>query len=158
VPKSSASKSKSTPPGTGGIHQTVPARTLETARPVATNKTASFGNRVSVKISEQKHFNATAHGIGEVSGPALAVTFVIDNGSTRSIDLSAVTATLQDAAGTPANPMSGSPAKPFSGRLAPGKSSTGTYVFSLPKDHRNPVTIGFSYTTEAPVVLFVGNA
>jgi hypothetical protein len=135
----------------------VPARTLATARPVATDQTASFGNEVSARISALKHINAVAHGIGEVSGPAVAITFVIRNGSSRTIDLGSVSANLQDAAGTPANSMSGSPAKPFAGKLAAGKSSAGTYVFSLPKGHPNPITISLSYTTAAPVVLFVGD-
>jgi hypothetical protein len=141
----------------GGIDETVPARTLVTAKPVATNQTASFGNSVSAHISALKHINAVAHGIGEVSGPAVAVTFVIKNGTGHTIDLGSVSVNVQDAAGTPANTMSGSPAQPFAGTLAAGKSSSGTYVFSLPKGHPNPITISLSYTTEAPVVLFVGD-
>ncbi len=143
--------------GSGGIYKTVPAHTLVTARPVATNQTATFGNSVSAHISALKHINAVAHGIGEVSGPAVAVTFVIKNGTSHAIDVGSVSVNLQDAAGTPANSMSGSPAKPFAGKLAAGKSSSGTYVFSLPKGHPNPITISLSYTTEAPVVLFVGD-
>jgi hypothetical protein len=53
--------------------------------------------------------------------------------------------------------MIGSPAKPFRGNVPAGRSSAATYVFALSKSHRNPVTISLSYTTEAPVVLFVGN-
>jgi hypothetical protein len=72
-------------------------------------------------------------------------------------DLGSVTANLQDAAGIPSTSMTASPAHPFAGQLAGGGSSTGTYVFALAKGHHNPLTISLSYTTAAPVVLFVGN-
>jgi hypothetical protein len=161
-PSSSASATGGGPSATAtspnAIQKTVAPKTLATAKPVAIDQTATFGNRVAVRISALKSFNATAHGVGEISGPAVAVTFVIKNDAARSIDLGSVTANLQDAAGTPSTSMVGSPAKPFAGRLAAGGSSTGTYVFALPKSHHNPVTISFSYTTEAPIVVFVGNA
>lgn len=157
--RSSATGSASGKGGTpGAIHKTVPAKTLATAKPVATNETAKFGNKVSARISAMKSINAVAHGLGEISGPAVEVTFVIENGTSSAIDLSGVTANLEDADGIPSVSMTGSPADPFAGTLAAGKSSTGTYVFALSKSHRNPVTISLSYTTEAPVVLFVGNA
>jgi hypothetical protein len=82
----------------------------------------------------------------------------IKNTSGGAIDLSSVIVNLQDKAGTPSNPMSASPAKPVSGKLASGATASGVYVFSLPRSHLNPVTISVSYTTEAPVVLFVGDA
>jgi hypothetical protein len=135
----------------------VPARTVITARPVATDQTATFGNRVTARISSLKRINAVARGVGEISGPAVAVSFRIENGSGNSIDVGSVTANLQDAAGTPSTSMIGSPAEPFAGSVAPGRSGTGTYVFALSKSHRNPVTISLSYTPVAPVVLFEGN-
>jgi hypothetical protein len=140
-----------------GIHETVPTQTVRTAAPVAIDKTAAFGHEVTARIAAIKHINAVAQGVGEVSGPALAVSFVIDNGSGSSIDLGSVTANLQDAAGIPSTSMTASPAHPFAGQLAGGGSSTGTYVFALAKGHHNPLTISLSYTTAAPVVLFVGN-
>lgn len=141
----------------GSIHSTVPAKSAARASPVATGETASFGNRVTARISRLRDFNAVAHGVGEVSGPAVAVSFVITNGSSRSVDLGSVTANLDDAAGTPSVSMVGDPATPFRGIVAAGKSSAATYVFALSKTHRNPVTISLSYTTAAPVVLFVGD-
>lgn len=164
APQSSASGSSAPTPSTsskGGIpnavHKTVPAKTLATAKPVATNETAKFGNRVTARISSIKHINAVAHGVGEISGPAAEVTFVIQNGTSHAIDLGSVSTNLLDAAGTPSVSMTGSPADPLTGTVAPGKSSSGTYVFALSNDHRNPVTISLSYTTEAPVVLFTGD-
>lgn len=140
----------------GSIHKTVPAKTVVTASPVATDQTATFGNRIAARISTIKKITAVARGAGEVSGPAVAVTFVIENGSGSSIDLGTVTANLQDAAGVPSVSMVASPAQPFAGTVGAGKSRTATYVFALAPSHRNPVTISLSYTTAAPVVLFVG--
>jgi hypothetical protein len=141
----------------GSINKTVPAKSVARARPVATGATASFGNRVTARITKLRNFNAVGQGVGEISGPAVAVSFVITNGSSGPIDLGSVTANLDDAAGIPSVSMIGKPADPFRGVAAAGKSSTATYVFALSKSHRNPVTISLSYTTEAPVVLFVGN-
>jgi hypothetical protein len=88
----------------------------------------------------------------------VAVTIALDNASSKSINLTNVVMNLQDKAGTPSVPMSASPAKPFTGNLAAGAKASAVYVFSLAKGHLDPVTISFSYTTEAPVVLFVGPA
>jgi hypothetical protein len=161
----SGSKSASAPSTTaprsstgGGINATVPARTITTAPPVPLKSPASFGGKVSAFLASIKAINATAQGVGEISGPALQVTFTITNGSSNVVDLGSVTANLQDAAGTPSVSMIGPPAAPFHGSVAPGKSASGVYVFSLAKNHVNPVSISLSYTTAAPVVLFVGNA
>jgi hypothetical protein len=144
--------------GQGSITQTVPGRTIATKAAVPLSSPADFGNRVTAKISEVKPINATAQGPGEIAGPAVAVSITLDNGSSKSINLTNVVMNLQDKAGTPSVPMSASPAKPFSGNLAAGAKATAVYVFALPKNHVNPVTVSFSYTTEAPVVLFVGQA
>lgn len=142
----------------GGIHNKVPSHKVVTAVPVALNRSAGFGNRVSARIVGLREIDARGHGVGEVSGPALKITFVIENRSSRSIDLGSVQTNLLDSSGVPSVSMSGSPAAPFTGRARAGTSSTGVYVFALPTGHRNPISITLSYTTDAPIVLFKGNA
>lgn len=144
---------KSTP---GSIQQTVPAVSLTTNSPVALASPADFGNQVTAKITSVTGINATAHGIGEISGPAAKVSIQFVNGSNSPISLANVVVNLQDAAGVPANPVSDQSAKAFTGTLAAGKSAAGVYVFTLGKNHQNPVTVSLSYTTAAPVVLFAG--
>ena len=140
----------------GSIHSTVAARDIPTASPVSLASTANFGNKVSAKIVSSKPINATAHGSGEISGPAAQLTISVTNGTMKAISLANVTVNLTDAKGNPANTVSDPSMKPFSGSLAAGKSATAVYVFTLAKNHPNPVTISLSYTTEAPVVLFTG--
>jgi hypothetical protein len=147
----------SSAPSSGSIHQVVPSKTVATAKPVKTDQIASFSHDVTVRIATLKNINTVARGPGEISGPGVVVGFLVKNGSATSIDLGSVTANLQDAAGIPSVSMVGAPADPFAGKVGPGKSATGSYVFSLPRSHRNPVTISISYTTAAPVVLFVGD-
>ncbi|MCU1659116.1 MAG: hypothetical protein QOD31_3201 [Pseudonocardiales bacterium] len=93
-----------------------------------------------------------------MSGPALELGVRIDNGSAHALDLGNVIVALQDSAGAPADPMSASPAHPFRGTLAAHSHATGIYVFTIPTASRKPVTVSVSYTTAAPVVVFVGNA
>jgi hypothetical protein len=149
-----ATKPSSSAPGS--IYSTVPTKVIPTNPPVSLESTANFGNKVTAKIASSKSINATAHGIGEISGPAAQLTITVTNGTTKAISLANVTVNLQDAKGTPANPVSDPSMKPFSGNLAAGKSATGVYVFTLAKNHSNPVTVSLSYTTDAPVVLFTG--
>jgi hypothetical protein len=131
---------------------------MSTKAPVPLHSDAPVTGKVSVKISKIKRINYTGRGIGEISGPALAVTFTLKNGSGKAIDLGSVTANMEDAKGIPSSVQSGPPSAPFSGQAAPGSSQSGTYVFRLMPGYVDPVTISFSYSTEAPVVLFKGTA
>jgi hypothetical protein len=156
VPSASATSSGSL---TGGsITQTVPSRSIEVKAPVPLTSAASFDNSVKATIDSVRSMVATAQGPGEISGPAVAVTITVNNGSAKAIDLNNVVVNLLDKAGTPSVPMTASPAKALDGTLAAGKKASGIYVFSLPRSHRNPITISLSYTADAPVVRFVGDA
>jgi hypothetical protein len=101
---------------------------------------------------------AKALGPGEVAGPAVAVTLQIRNGSGKRIDLSATSVELADSTGAPGLSMTDDPANPFSDELEPGATATGTYVFRIPTSNRKPITVSVRYSTEAPIVLFVGDA
>ncbi|UQX89355.1 hypothetical protein M6D93_04960 [Jatrophihabitans telluris] len=159
---SSASATVSTAPGTkvtsGSVNQTVPAKSLETKSAVSLSSPANFGNGVTAKVSEVKTITAKAQGPGEVSGPATEFVLSMTNGTNKTLDLSSVTVTVLDKAGTPFQQMIGSPSKPLSGHAAAGASARGTYVFAQPASFKNPITISFNYSVEAPVVLFTGNA
>lgn len=146
------------PPSTGNIHQTVKPQTVQTKSSVALTAKAVVGRKVSVKLTKIRPITTTASLPGEVAGPGLAVTIVVDNGSSRAIDLSNVVVDLRGSTGSPAIPMSASPAVPFAGELSAGASATGVYVFSIPTNQRKPISVRFSYTTEEPTVLFAGDA
>jgi len=46
---------------------------------------------------------------------------------------------------------------PFAGKLAAGKTAEGTYVFTVPKNKRKPITLSVSVNDD-PVLVFTGNA
>ncbi len=143
--------------GGGNINKTVPSAVVTTAPPVPVGRTAAMGGKVSATVA-LVDLNAVAKGPGEVSGPAVAVTVHIVNGTAAPLNVSDVAVSLTDKAGTPGNPMSGSPASPFLGQIGAGKTAVATYVFALSRSRVNPVSVSLSYSTEAPVVVFVGDA
>jgi len=143
----------------GNIDQIVPEVPVTTAPAVALTDTADFGGQVSARISQVSAVQATATLPGEISGPAVAVTVQITNGSGQAIGLDAVTVTMADAGGNPATAISVNPADPsgpLQGALSAGASASGTYVFTVPADQRNPVTVTVNYSSGAPTVVFTG--
>lgn len=139
----------------GDIDQQVPEVPVTLAPPVALTDTADFGGQVTARISEVKAVQATATLPGEISGPAIAVTVDITNGSADRIGADSVTVTLADAAGNPAVPIDDN-AAPLTGVVEPGASASGTYVFTVPADQRNPVTVTVNYSAGAPTLVFTG--
>jgi len=111
-----------------------------------------------VRIVKHTIIHAKAHGPGQISGPAMALTIHFVNGSKRSIDLNHVVVNDQDAKGTPLLSITSSPASPAEGSVAPGATKSAVYVFTLPSVRHNPYTISISYSTAAPVVRLVGDA
>lgn len=140
----------------GNIDQIVPEAPVTTAPAVALTDTADFGGRVTARISQVSAIQANATLPGEVAGPAVAVTVEVANGSAAAIGLDTVTVTAQDAAGNPATSISADPAAALTGSLDPGATASGTYVFTVPTDQRNPITVTVNYSTGAPTLVFSG--
>jgi hypothetical protein len=145
-------------PGGGDVNQTVAEVEISSNSPVALTATADYGNGVQVTLGAIESITTEAQLPGEIAGPGVKVTVEIVNGSVAGIELGNVIVDLADGAGTPAIPMSANPASPFTGSLAAGKTATGVYVFTVPSSYTNPATITVSYSAEAPVAVFVGDA
>ena len=149
--------------GEGSIHETV--ETVETdadaasdvAEPVGIGDTADFGNGVSARLTAVEAVEAEAHLPGEFSGPAVALTIEVTNGSSGTIDLGTVTVDLTFRDGLSAYPVLDPERRPFSGDLASGDAASGSYVFTLDPAERSDVALRLSYTTEAPTVIFAGS-
>ncbi|HUX69819.1 MAG TPA: hypothetical protein VMV41_04850 [Cellulomonadaceae bacterium] len=124
---------------------------------VPLSQPADFGTGVVAKLDKIESIVATAHGPGEISGPALAFTITVTNGSSGVIDLGSVIVNLTDANGDPGVSMFGSPASLLSGLLAAGASATGVYVFSVAPSADSSVRLDVSYSTQAPTVVFSGD-
>jgi hypothetical protein len=161
------------PPVRGSIHQKVRAVAVTAKPPVSLRAVAHFGTGVTAQIMSVKAIEYQAVAPGQVSGPGLRLVIQVDNGTAKSIGLDNAVVTVADARGTPGvamlitpagsdddagHPGPGNFSYPFRGLLAPGHKASGTYVFTIPAGHRNPVTVNFSYAGGGPVVLFRGDA
>lgn len=116
------------------------------------------GTGVSVAITSVTAMTATAQGPGEVSGPALRIEVSVDNTSGHALDLSNTAVTLTDSEGNPGSGMLASPANWLDGEVASDTSATGTYVFTLPEDARDPITVTVQVDTTMTTAEFSGDA
>jgi len=144
-------------PGGGNVNQTVPVVPVTTKAPVSLSVAASYGTGVTARMVKIDNIKTVAQLPGEIAGPGVALTVEITNSSTRVVELNSVVVDLIDVRGVPAIPMTAAPASPFAGSVAPGKSATGVYVFTLGSTYRDPGNISVSYSIGAPIVLFAGN-
>jgi hypothetical protein len=143
--------------GTGSIHDTVEVDAeANLADPVAIDETADFGNGVRARVSSVEPVDAEAHLPGEFSGPAVALTVEVTNGSRRPINLDTVTVDLTFD-GLSAYPVRDPERRPVSGDLAPGDSTSGSYVFTLDHSQRDDVALRITYSAKAPTVVFSGS-
>ncbi len=145
------------PGGPGNIQDSVPTVAATSNPPVALDAAGDYGNGVTVALTSIESVTTEAQLPGEIAGPGVRLEVTITNGSAAPIDVSSVIVDLQDAAGTPALPMS-SGATPFTGSIDAGAAASGVYVFSAPAAYTNPATISVSYSADAPVVVFTGDA
>jgi hypothetical protein len=159
-PSGSSSTSSSSSSSTASVPQTTVApRTRATRTPQPITGTATFTPGVTVAVAEAKALTVTGHGPGELSGPAVAFTLRLRNGTPAPLDLSrAVVTCSYGRAATPCDDSQSAPSKPWSGRGATGSSSDGTYVFLIPSDQRSAVELSISYAPDQPVVLLRGRA
>ncbi len=154
------SKAPTTPipaAGGGNIHQKVSVSSVASLAPAPLTGSASPVKGVDIKVASAHAITATAHGPGEVAGPAVQINLSIFNGTSSAINVGDVSINIQDAAAVPGSPMSASPAAPLTGLVDAGAMASGVYVFTLPLGHRTPVTVTVSYTGSAPVAVFTGN-
>jgi hypothetical protein len=124
---------------------------------VALNATADAGDGVSARLASIDAIQGEAGGPGQVAGPALRVTVRILNGSGADISLDGVAVNLAYGAdNTPGSPIQDSSAAPFSGSLPAGDEAEAVYVFSVPEDSRDVVTVEVGYQPGAPLMIFSG--
>jgi hypothetical protein len=124
---------------------------------VALDGTADAGDGVSARLTAIDAIQGEAGGPGQVAGPALRVTVRILNGSSADISLDGVAVNLAYGAdNTPGSPIQDSSAAPFTGSLPAGDEAEAVYVFSVPEDSRDVVTVEVGYQPGAPLMIFSG--
>jgi hypothetical protein len=144
-------------PSGGSINQTVPSASPGAVTRVTITKPAVLPSKVTISIVSAKLASVKANTPGEVAGPAIEATVLIENGTSDAIDLGSTVVALTQVSGAPGQPTTSAPAKPFTENLAPGNSVSAVYVFHVPKTGYNPVQISVSYAGGAPVALFTGS-
>ena len=152
-PTSGPTAATTTVPATGGATGDRP-----TDPPVALQDSHQPAPGLSVKLASLEPITGVANLPGEVGGPSLQVTVEVTNTTSRAVDLSSTVVNLYTTHDlTPAIELSSgeSPMKPT---VAPGASVQGVYVFNVPVDQRDFVTVEVDLATAVPVTLFQGAA
>ena len=128
-------------------------------------KRVSFGSQttsgrgVHVSVTKIESVQGKAHGVGQISGPALRFTVQVKNTGSQPVNLDlAVLNAYYGLKAKPAEPLSGPGVAALPQTLKPGGTATGRYVFAVPKGSRRHVRLDFRYRVDAPTVVFVGPA
>ncbi|HEX2072705.1 MAG TPA: hypothetical protein VHF92_02875 [Geodermatophilus sp.] len=120
---------------------------------------AAVGNGIVATIPAIEAIEGTAVGPGNIAGPALRVTVRIENGTAQPVALGGVAVNMGYGTDrTPASPLDDPSQRPFGGMVGPGEAAEGVYVFSVPADARDTVTVEVGYQAGAPLLLFTGSA
>ncbi|CAB4543988.1 MAG: hypothetical protein F2534_02560 [Actinobacteria bacterium] len=148
-----------TVPVVTGTLDTVVVDTVVPAPAVSIDDIAETSTGMSFRIESLEPVDGEANGPGEIAAPSVRVTIVATNGGTAPVLLETVVVDLRSGTDqVPAPPLSGPGGVRFSGSLAPGASATGVYVFDVPVDRRDLVSILVSYVAAVPPVVFEGPA
>ncbi len=148
-----------TVPVVTGTLDTVVVDTVVPAPAVSIDDIAETSTGMSFRIESLEAVDGEANGPGEIAAPSVRVTIVATNGGTAPVLLETVVVDLRSGTDqVPAPPLSGPGGARFSGSLAPDASATGVYVFDVPVDRRDLVSILVSYVASVPPVVFEGPA
>ncbi|GAB3744958.1 hypothetical protein [Microlunatus parietis] len=142
--------------GSGDIRDKVKEKSITARKPVPLNKSAQVADGITVRIERTKSIKAKATLPGEVAGPGVRFDLVIENDTSKPIDLVAVVVECTDETGAPVNRISSDPAEPFEGVLEPGRSAKGRYVFVIDEKQRDKISLAVTVTGDLPVVRFEG--
>ena len=139
----------STPPWATGL-SALPAVPLD--------QSAEFGTGVTATLDSVVQVSGVGRLPGEKSGPALAITVRLHDGSDAAIDLDYVVVDLYSQDGRVGSMLTQDPhSSPLSGALAAGQDATGTYVLLLPDPTSSQANITVSYVGSEPAVAFQGS-
>jgi hypothetical protein len=126
---------------------------------VALDDEAAVGNGITAEVVSLDAITGTGTGPGNVAGPALRVTVQISNGTAAPVSLDEVVVDLTYGADlTPASPLDDPSTAPFTGTVEPQGNREGVYVFTVPEDQRDAVTVSVGYQAGAPFLVFSGSA
>ena len=127
--------------------------------PVSLDEQAAVGNGITAEIVSLEAIDGTGQGPGNVAGPALRATIRLTNGTGEEVGLDGVAVSMGHGVDlVPASPLDDPSAAPFRGTVQPGESADGVYVFTVPADDRDLVSLSVGYQAGAPFLVFTGPA
>lgn len=111
-----------------------------------------------VSVVGSESVQAEGVGPGEFSGePAVAVTLLVRNDSSRPVDLIGASVTMTVGPDeVPGRTSDGPPSQPWQGSLAPGDSAEGVYVFGVQPADRSDVVLRVTVDPSLPTVVLTG--
>jgi hypothetical protein len=125
---------------------------------VTIDEPAAAGDGVSASVHTVEAIEGSGFGPGNIAGPALRITVRLSNNTGAPVALDGVAVDLSTGAeATPASPLEDPSRDPFSGTVAPGDTAEGVYVFTVPTDQRDLVTVSVGYRPGAPLMVFTGS-
>lgn len=125
--------------------------------PVDLEAEATPATGLTARVASIESVTGEANLPGEVGGPSLRVTVEVANDTAEAFDLSGTVVTLYMGADrAPAIELTKPGASPMPSSVPPGASVTGVYVFNVPEDRRDPITVEVDLAAQLPVVLFEG--
>jgi len=126
---------------------------------VGLDQPATSSDGIRAELVALKAVDGSGSGPGNISGPAVQITLRLTNGSTDDVALDFVSVNLTYGADkTPAAPLNDPSTDVFTGTLQPGAAVEAVYVFSVPDDHRDPVTLSVGHRAGTPYLVFSGAA
>lgn len=126
--------------------------------PVALDAKAVTPSGVIISLGKLEALSSDAVAGGEIAGPAIRATVVIDNASAAPLDLEYVVVNAYYGADrTPAGTAMTPGGAPFEGAIEAGASAQGVYLFTIPEQDRNNVTITVDYLAGEAIAVFQGD-
>ncbi|MFD4422846.1 hypothetical protein ACFWN7_15275 [Agromyces sp. NPDC058484] len=142
-----------TPPASG--EPTPPPQ----APPVGFDDEAEVVPGVTFSIADLEAVEGEAEGRGEVAGPAIRFRVDVANATTAPVELgTTVVNVFSGSSQEPAQDLSGPGVEPFPAEVVAGGAASGVFVFSVPLEQRDEVTISIDFTVGVPIVVFQGTA
>lgn len=126
--------------------------------PVPLDAETDFGDGVGIRLRAIEAVEVEGRLPGERSGRGVVVTVEMTNTTGEPVSVDRVTVDLVDGSGASATPIDDPDRAPLSGMLAPGATATGEYVYELPADQRDGISIRVTYAADRPIVIFRGDA
>lgn len=129
------------------------------APPVSFDESAEVIPGVTFSIADLEAVEGEAEGRGEVAGPAIRFRVDVVNATAAPVDLSTtVVNVFVGPAQDPAQDLAGPGAESFPAEVAPSGTASGVFVFTVPLEQRDQVTISVDYAVGVPIVVFQGSA